>query len=475
MPRLFFRIFLWFWVGVAVLSATFVLSSALIRSRSAEDERWRQKYRVTVDFRTQHAIDLFDHGGIPAVSKLLGPLEERDPMRNYIFDATNRQVYGSPAPANVLRVLASVDQSQESGPQFFSDERIAAETYTPPSGDRYVFIMTFPQPSVFPPSLVIFLFEDVGRKGIIRFATILGVGAFFCFWLARHIAAPIDKLRLATRRIACGHLDARIDERVTRRKDELGDLGRDFDRMAERIDSLVKAQRQFLADVSHTVRSPLARMNVALGLARQRSGPEVAEHLDRIEREAGRLNKLIGDLLTMAKIDTGVALEQKEIVDLGALLQEVVADGDYEAKSRNCAVVFDPPAGCWIRGAPETLRGAIENVVRNAVQYTKEGTNIEVRVDCHTGLAQSDHRAVIQVRDHGHGVPEDALIDLFVPFYRIHHLGNHNSNGVGLGLAIAERTFRLHGGKVAAANAPNGGLVVTLELPLLDPMHQFAE
>src|ERR1700722_10937230 len=210
MPRLFFRIFLWFWVGVAVLSATLVLSSALMRSRSAQDERWRQKYRVTVDFRTQHAIDLFDQGGIPAVSKLLGPLEQRDPMRNYIFDATNRQVYGSPAPANVLRVLARVDQSQEPGPQFFSDERIAAETYVPPSGNRYVFIMTFPQPSMFPPSLMIFLFEDVGLEGIMRFVTILGVGAFFCYWLARHITGPIDKLRLATRRIACGHLDARI-------------------------------------------------------------------------------------------------------------------------------------------------------------------------------------------------------------------------------------------------------------------------
>jgi signal transduction histidine kinase len=406
---------------------------------------------------------------------LLGPLEQRDPMRNYIFDASNRQVYGAAAPANVMKVLANVDQSQEAGPQFFSDERIAAQTYTASSGNRYVFIMTFPQPSMFPPSLVIFLFKDVGSEGIVRFATILGVGAFFCFWLARRIASPIDKLRLATRRIACGHLDARIDETVARRKDELGDLGRDFDRMAERIDSLVTAQRQFLADVSHTLRSPLARMNVALGLARQRSGPELAEHLNRIEREADRLNKLIGDLLTMAKIDSGVVLEQKEIVDLGALLQEVVADGDYEARSRNCAVVFDPPAGCWIEGAPETLRGAIENVVRNAVQYTREGTNIEIRVDRHADLTESGQRAVIQVRDHGQGVPEDALIDLFVPFYRIHQTGNHNSNGVGLGLAIAERTFRLHGGTVAAANAPNGGLIVTLELPLLDATYRFAE
>src|SRR5580692_10880265 len=136
MPRLFFKIFLWFWMGVALLSATVVLSSALIRSRSAEDERWRQKYQLTVEFRAQHAIDLFDRGGIPAVATLLGPLEQRDPMRNYIFDATNRQVYGPPAPANVLKVLASIDQAQVAGPQFFSDERIAAETYAPSSGKR---------------------------------------------------------------------------------------------------------------------------------------------------------------------------------------------------------------------------------------------------------------------------------------------------------------------------------------------------
>jgi signal transduction histidine kinase len=169
-----------------------------------------------------------------------------------------------------------------------------------------------------------------------------------------------------------------------------------------------------------------------------------------------------------------VADEVSRNVKRSRTRQRRAADGDYEAKSRNCAVVFDAPAECWIEGAPETLRGAIENVVRNAVQYTREGTNIEIRVDRLPGLARSGQRAVIQVRDHGQGVPEDALADLFVPFYRIHQ-SNNNSNGIGLGLAIAERTFRLHGGKVAAANAPNGGLIVTLELPLLVSNDQFAE
>jgi two-component system CheB/CheR fusion protein len=233
-----------------------------------------------------------------------------------------------------------------------------------------------------------------------------------------------------------------------------------------RTDETRASSRSFalLADVSHALRSPLARLSVALGLAREGVRPETLEHLDRIDRETERVNKLIGQLLTMARVDSGVDLEQRKVFDLGLVVEEVAVDGDYEARSRNRAVVFNPSPECLIEGAPEMLRTAVENVVRNAVRYTAEGTDVELTMKCIR--SPEGPQAVIQVRDHGPGVPEDVIAELFLPFHRL--LDAVGKDGTGLGLAITECAFRIHGGSVTAANAPGGGLVVTLNVPMLD-------
>jgi two-component system sensor histidine kinase CpxA len=237
--------------------------------------------------------------------------------------------------------------------------------------------------------------------------------------------------------------------------------------MAERIEQLVTAQRQLLADVSHALRSPLARLNVALGLARQRNGAPSSEHLDRIETEAERLNKLIGQLLTMARVDSGVDLERSTLFDLGSVVEEVSTDAEYEARHRRCAVEFSQRGECVVEGAREMLRGAVENVVRNAVRHTAEQTHVEVSLDCEH--AADGPRAIIKVRDHGPGVPDESVDTLFVPFNRILTDGRSNPERTGLGLAITRRTFEVHGGTATAANDPGGGFVVTLELPLHGP------
>jgi two-component system, OmpR family, sensor histidine kinase CpxA len=470
MTSLFFKIFLWFWLSIAVVSAVLVASAALIRSRSADDERWRQKYQLTLDLRSQHEADLLDRDGALAAEKYIGSLEQRDLMRNYMFDESGREVLAHQPSPQALEMLPQAAAAPVGKQQFFNQRRIMAEKVVGPSGRSYVFIMTFPPRPFLPHSLVQFLFEDVGAQGALRLVVILLTAAVFCFWLARHITRPIEKLRFAAREIANEHLEARVDESVLKRRDELAELGRDFDRMAERIDALVSAQRRLLADVSHELRSPLTRLNLALGLARQRAKPETLEHLDRIELETDRLNKLIGQLLSWAKIESGVDLPRKKIFDLGALVQEVASDGDYEARSRNCSVKFDPRLECPVEGEPEMIRGAVENVVRNAVRHTTEGTNVEVTLEYRNGT--SHPRAVILVRDHGIGVPEEELPDLFIPFHRVADGIRRHPDGTGLGLAIAERAFRFHGGNVTAANAAGGGLIVTLELPALEAFRE---
>jgi two-component system sensor histidine kinase CpxA len=253
---------------------------------------------------------------------------------------------------------------------------------------------------------------------------------------------------------------------VLNRGDELADLGHEFNGMADRIENLVTAQRQLLSDVSHALRSPLARLNVALGLARRHSAPAIDEHLDRMELETERLNTLIGQLLTMARVNSGVVLERRSVFDIATVVDEVAMDADYEARARGCGVSVSGQRNVPVDGAADLIRSAIENVVRNAVAHTAKGTRVEI------SLAQRDAAngpcVVIRVRDHGPGVPDKILPRLFVPFYRGPHADN-NQNGTGLGLAITRRVFEVHGGTAIAGNAENGGFVVSLELPVHIP------
>jgi two-component system sensor histidine kinase CpxA len=279
-------------------------------------------------------------------------------------------------------------------------------------------------------------------------------GAIFCFFLSRHLTDPLRKLGEAAARIAEGRLDTRVDCSLFRRRDEIADLARNFDRMAERIELLVVSQRQLLGDVSHELRSPLSRLTVALGLVKVGPPEEAAENLDRIGLEAARLDALISQLLALTRIGSGVDRERPMPVDLAALVQEVASDGDFEARARNRSVVITRAADCRVEGHEELLRSAVENVLRNAIRHTREGTSVEV------SLKGSEGRAVISVRDHGSGVPEEKLATIFRPFHR-----SPDSDGAGLGLTIAERAVSVQGGSIRAANAGDGGLVVEIELP----------
>jgi signal transduction histidine kinase len=274
------------------------------------------------------------------------------------------------------------------------------------------------------------------------------------------------QLSEAAGRIADGWLDTRSDQSLRLRRDEIGRLGVSFDRMAERIESLVHGQQRLFGDVSHELRSPLARLSVAEGLLRQCPPEERAEYLDRIALEVEHLDQLIGQLLTLARIDSGADSSRKERVELSSLIQEVAVDGNFEAQAKSCAVKVDSMDVCTTTGAREQLRRAIENVVRNAIRYTQPGTDVEItiRKQCAPVLS----RAVIQVRDHGPGVSGEHLEKIFLPFYRISTINGEPTGGAGLGLAITDRIVRTYGGSVSATNAPGGGLIVNLELSLTE-------
>ena len=235
--------------------------------------------------------------------------------------------------------------------------------------------------------------------------------------------------------------------------------------MAERIESLVMSQHRLLGDISHELRSPLARLSVALGLARQNAGeatPAITSAHNRIEREIERLNELIGQLLTLTRLETDAERLETARIDLRELVNLIVEDADFEARNRNRNVRLLTDEECHVTGNAELLRSAIENVVRNAVRYTAEHTSVEVALRC---SSIGDPGVRISVRDHGKGVPEEALTEIFRPFYRLTEARDRQTGGTGLGLAIAERAVCLHGGTVRATNASDGGLVVEIKLP----------
>ncbi|UJR82485.1 ATP-binding protein [Sandaracinus amylolyticus] len=287
------------------------------------------------------------------------------------------------------------------------------------------------------------------------------LSAILTLALARWIASPIRALRAATDRLAAGRSGVRVGPTITRTADaEVAALAKDFDRMAERIEALLESRERLLRDVSHELRSPLARLAVALELARQSAGSGAHEALDRIEKEAERLGELVGLVLTMAKLEPSAAPHRSEPVRLDELLQEIHRDAAFEARGAGRDVALVRSAPVEVRGDEEILRQAIENVVRNAIRFTAEGTSVDLALDVSSG------RARLEVRDHGPGVPEDALDEIFRPFTRVESARERASGGAGVGLAITDRAVRLHGGAVQAKNAQGGGLVVTIDLPI---------
>lgn len=490
MRSLFLKIFLWFWSSVVLVSLTVAFIEAITRSNS-ENATWQNQ--AFVDITAARSVEIYEREGAGVLKKFFEDLPKR-PMYAYLLDDHGTEVLGQKLPEQAIRIV-----HKESLPSLFpgtaetnsplrdapvppkvaprlplravplqalpNDARktapmlVAADQVVGPSGRRYTFLIAIPALSIKT------LLASLRISVVARWATGFFLVGIFCFWLARHITGPVVQLREAAGQIADGHLSARVPPALHKRRDEIGLLGQHFDRMAGRIESLVTAQRGLLSTVSHELRSPLTRLSLAAGLLRQCSPEETEEYLDRIELETEHLDKLIAQLLTLSRIESGAdAGLVKEEIDLAGLIQEIAADGNFEARARCCLVSVGPLDSCVTTGLPDQVRRAIENVVRNAIRHTK--AHSQVKITMHREGESPSPTAVIQVRDYGPGVPDTDLVKIFQPFYRIPSSDGPTAHGTGLGLAITERIVRIHRGTVRAVNAPDGGLIVELTLPL---------
>jgi signal transduction histidine kinase len=297
---------------------------------------------------------------------------------------------------------------------------------------------------------------------LITAVTTLLVSTIVCFLLARYLSDPIRHLRAATRSIAAGDLGVRVSGLLGTRRDELALLALDFDVMAERLRGLLESHRTLLRDVSHELRSPLARLQIALGLAR-RPQANLEQEFDRIERETGRLDELIGEILSLSRLDDPAHTLLAERVNLEELLETLLDNTRVEAEPRAITIHASTSAGLSVEGDRELLFRAIENVLRNALSFSPDGAAVQLSANAQAG------QAVVRISDQGPGVPPAALERIFEPFFCVAKARDRDSGGYGIGLAITARVAALHGGSVRARNIPDGGLEVEILLPLHQP------
>ncbi len=468
MKSLFLKIFLSFWAAQALFVVLAILATmALSPARHGIESEGPQILA--------EVVNAYQSGGEHAAHDYVEELWRTQHVWALVFDPAGHEISGRPGPSPRMdefhegdpppdRPLRGIPPRHHGLLDFLLPNRVIRQGLTL-DGKRYTLVLILPPgPGVF------FGRHDLPLLGIT--IAILSSG-LICYLLAWSMASPVTRLRVAAQSLAAGDLTARTGAPAGGSGNELTGLMRDFDRMAERIEGLVDSQSRLLKDVSHELRSPLARLSVALGLARQKATPEIEGPLNRIELEADRLNQLIQRLLTIARLESGTDGLRKSTVSLRELVEQVAHDAEYESRGRRCQVVVDKSADkvadtvdeFLVEADPELLRSAVENVVRNATRYTAEGTTVEVRLERQQAGSGGAEEIIMRVLDSGPGVPDEELQKIFEPFYRLDDARNRQTGGAGLGLSIADRAIRLHGGQLRASNRKEGGLEVEIRIP----------
>jgi two-component system OmpR family sensor kinase len=469
MHSLFVRIFVLFWIAMALIVGGSIAITITVAARQYESPDMQRRPNVAIQ-----ASEVLAAGGIPALQNWLAanrnPLDDRD---LFIIGPDGRDILGrnlSASAARRMELFHGLMQGPEMRPHQQPPGNFRPPHFAPqilgPDGTAYTVLLAPRRPSAF---------GALSLPGI--WFTILGmalvVSAFASWWLARHLSAPIRRIQAGARALAAERLDLpaagmRVSAGLEGRKDELAVLARDFDAMADRLRANRAAITRLLRDISHELRSPLARMRVAVGLARQPAG-DAGRQMDRLEREIERLDSLISQVLKLARLHGSDAHFEREEFDLDEVIEQVVRDANYEGAVKGCSVLLSGAAHAKIKGNRELLGSAIENVLRNAVRYSPEGMPVEVSIERPSPLGPpaagrpADALWII-VRDRGPGVPPGDLERIFEPFYRVAESRDRDSGGEGIGLAITSEVMKAHGGSARANNRMGGGLEVILSV-----------
>jgi two-component system sensor histidine kinase CpxA len=442
--RLFWKIFLPFWAAQAVLLGALYLR--LHYRISSEHPWWIQPERRELPVLANLAATTFEQQGQGGLATLLDRLSLPKRSRFWLVDGEGRELSGRAIPPQVLQDAAAAEKNE--GLHHSFEANVLAATAATEQG-KYVLIA-----ELVPPPLAERVPGDI--LWTLKLGTIFS--AIICFLIAHYLTKPIERLRDATNQLARGNLDIRAGDNLGNRSDEIADLVRDFDSMAGELRKQIQSERSLLSGVSHELRSPIARMRLALTLARRADDSEREEMLDRIEQDTIQLDSMLEQILTVARMESGQIKPKLESISLTDLVADVVHDAKFEAAASKATITYQYLDDVQVKADPGMLRSAIENVVRNAIFYSGEGGRIEVE------LAAGDTSASVTVQDNGPGVPEDKMQLIFDPFYRVDDSRGSKTGGMGLGLAISDNAMRSHDGGISAANVKPHGLAVTLTM-----------
>ncbi len=437
MRTLFAKILLWFLAAMVITTVGFVSITARTFTgphRPPPHGSPPHVFTRAIFFALEEARHAYEDGGRPQLQAYMDRLSHTFHAPAVFTDGNGRDL------------LTGADRHE------LIEEAGAPHSFPPPMGPRVLARESADG------KYWLFLLPPHGRPGysffLPQYLWIVGAMAVLSYLLVLYLTAPLRKLKGAVEKFGRGDLTTRVN---SRRHDEFGELARSFDRMADRTQTLLTAERRLLLDISHELRSPLARLSVAVELAR--SGEDNEAALNRIQKEADRLNSLVTELLQVTRAEGDPSSMHTEPLRLDELLTDIAGDCQLESGARGCRVELKSPPAVTVRGDPELVRRAIENVVRNAIRHAPAASAVEV------ALVRTETSARISVRDSGPGVPPESLARIFDPFYRVDSDRNRESGGVGLGLAIARRAVELHKGRIEARNA-DPGLLVEIELPL---------
>jgi two-component system sensor histidine kinase CpxA len=439
MLSLFWKLFLTMWLSIVGFSATIGwLNDKLAREQWAEEPaNTFSRGMIRITQRSQQALQLEGRKGLR--DELLNiPRMTRSHI--YVVDGENQELLGRD---NALMQLVE----RRTGMDTVDFQDAGGSSYT-----IYTVNRTPPATLLAP-----------GPQGTaLRLVAAAVISALISYFLARSLVTPLEELRKASRKIAAGDLATRVSKTMPRRQDEIGQLAIDFDIMTSRLQAMQQANQRLMQDVSHELRSPLARLNVALEIARKKGVGEIASEIDRIELESQRLETLVNDVLGLLRESSETMPRFDEGLDLSALLTDLVEVVNYEVPEGKPGVTWQATVPCDFHGDRELLWRALENLLRNALRYTDPDRG--VLLDLVVSKRKSSVR--LEVRDFGSGVPEGELEKIFEPFYRVQESRDRDSGGHGLGLSIAANAVHMHGGSIQASNAQDGGLIVSISLPL---------
>jgi two-component system OmpR family sensor kinase len=446
MGRLFWKIFFGFWLTLLLMGST----AGWLVWHHAKDHIAHLEVLVDhprADQNLNKVAQILTHRGLGGLDQFMAKREMRrkHPLPMFIINEQDEDFLGRPVPRMLLdKVHQSLKEPGHS----------AIKQVVTPEGEKLlIFIPRRDHPIMqrgrfFPSDLP-----------VLPLLVLLLGSLLFSAGLAFYLTGPLQHLREATQRFAKGDLDSRVMDKMAGRRDEIVDLAADFDQMAAQVQQLIAGQQRLLNDVSHELRSPLARLQLAVALGRQQ--PEQFENMmGRVEKESQRLDTLVGELLTLSRLEAAVDNVEKDYFDVVGLVSLICSDAAFEGEKLGKSVIFEAGPECLLKGSIELLRRAIENIIRNAVFYTAENSRVSV------SLIQSSTELVLAVSDEGLGVKEAELSQLFLPFIRMSHEQNSELPGYGLGLAIAARAIVLHKGTVQATKHESGGLCITVKLPI---------